>query len=97
MRDGLPGSDPLGILAYLRKRAPGRAPIEALDRIALMLEDEWDDPEDAALLRVLADRLRLIRTALRGPGRSDYTQEETRRMIAAALATGMGAPFEEDR
>ena len=93
MRDGMPGRDPLEILAYVRKRTPGRETIQSIDRIALLL-DEWIDAEDAALLRSLADRLRLIRTALRGKGRAEYAQEETRQMIAEALAAGRGAPFD---
>jgi len=95
MRDGLPGHDPIEVLAYVRKRVPGRDAIGHLDRIALMLEEEWDDPEDAALLRGMADRLRPIRTALRGRGRTECAQEQTRRMIAAAFVAGMGEPFGE--
>ena len=93
MRDGMPGRDPLEVLAYVRKRAPGRDVIQNVDRIALLL-DEWSDPEDAELLRSLVDRLRLIRTALRGKGRAEYAQEETRRIIADAFVRGMGAPFD---
>jgi len=96
MRDGLPGSDPFEILAYLRKRAPGRKPIEALDRIALILECELDDPIDADLVRGLAGRLRLIRTALRGKGRAEYDQEATREMMDRMLSEGEGKPFGEE-
>ena len=93
MRDGTPGRDPLEVLAYVRKRAPGRDSIQNVDRIAMLL-DEWSDPEDAELLRSLADRLRLIRTALRGKGRAEWAQEETRRLIADAVAADLTGPFD---
>lgn len=70
-------------LNWVRKRLPGRKPIDGLERIAILLDIDGGD-EDAATLRALADRLRELRCFFRGEGRRERDERLTREMIAIA-------------
>ena len=77
---------------WLAKRIPGRQPIDDLERIGNWLEAEA--PDEAARLYRLADRLRELRCFVRGKGRREHDEEQTR-AILALISVEQGRPFEE--
>ena len=81
-------------LNWVRKRLPGRKPIDDLERIAILLDMDGND-EDAAILRALAARLRDLRCFFRGEGRRERDERLTREALALATADEQ-RPFEEE-
>ena len=69
-------------LNWVRKRLPGRKPIDDLERIAILLDMDGGE-EDAATLRALASRLRELRCFFRGEGRRERDERQTREAFAS--------------
>lgn len=72
-------------LNWVRKRLPGRKPIDDLERIAILLDVDGGD-KDAATLRALAGRLRELRCYFRGEGRRERDERTTREALALMTA-----------